>query len=66
MISVVLRFLADALELLFEFFQVLVRKLFKIDKFICLKNETWVRSRIRSTMRASLPSGKPTLISPPV
>ena len=34
MISVVLRFLADALELLFELFQVLVRKLFKIDKFI--------------------------------
>ena len=31
MISVVLRFLADALELFFEFFQVLVRKLFKID-----------------------------------
>jgi len=33
-VSIVLRFSADALELFFELFQILVRKLFKIDQFI--------------------------------
>jgi hypothetical protein len=34
MVSIVLRFSANALELFFELFQILVRKLFKIHKFI--------------------------------
>src|SRR6266404_3919623 len=34
MVSVVLRFLADALKLFFEFFQILVGKVFKIDQFV--------------------------------
>jgi len=34
MISVAHRFLADAFELLFKFFQILIRKVFKIDQFV--------------------------------
>src|SRR6266566_6270146 len=33
-VSIVLGFSADALELFFELFQILIRKLFKIDQFI--------------------------------
>ena len=34
MISVVHRFLADAFELLFKFFQILIGKVFKVDQFV--------------------------------
>ena len=34
MVSVVHRFLADAFELLFKFFQILIGKIFKIDQFV--------------------------------
>src|SRR5712692_1290968 len=34
MVSIMLRLLEDALELLFEYFQILIGKVFKIDQFV--------------------------------